>query len=83
MYTSRVAGCDNKEASAMDRMTRFQVVCMNKLHASRHRKGATMVEYGLMVALIAFVLITVVSLMGKNLLGTFTEIANNLQGKKP
>jgi pilus assembly protein Flp/PilA len=36
--------------------------------------GATAVEYGLMVALIAIVIIGAVSLVGTNLLAVFTDI---------
>ena len=41
-------------------------------------KGATAVEYGLMVALIAIVIITAVALLGDNLSGLFNEVANSL-----
>jgi pilus assembly protein Flp/PilA len=52
------------------------------LNARRdEEKGATAVEYGLMVALIAVAIIFVVSQLGTNLSGLFgnvgTEIANN------
>jgi pilus assembly protein Flp/PilA len=36
--------------------------------------GATMVEYGLMVALIAVVLIAVVTLVGQSLSGMFNDV---------
>ena len=38
-------------------------------------RGATAVEYGLMVALIAVVIITAVSLLGNNLSTTFNNVA--------
>lgn len=38
-------------------------------------EGATMVEYGLMVALIAVVCLTAVSLLGTNLRAIFDQIA--------
>ena len=41
-------------------------------------KGATAVEYGLLVALIAAVLITVVTLLGARIQGTFQSIVNAL-----
>jgi pilus assembly protein Flp/PilA len=41
-------------------------------------KGATAVEYGLMVALIAAVIITAVALIGTNLDTLFTDVANSL-----
>ncbi|SDK85936.1 pilus assembly protein Flp/PilA [Cryobacterium psychrotolerans] len=40
--------------------------------------GATAVEYGLMVSLIAVVIITAVALIGTNLDTMFTGVANNL-----
>jgi len=42
----------------------------------RKDRGATAVEYGLMVALIAVVIITAVTLLGTRLDGMFTQIAN-------
>jgi pilus assembly protein Flp/PilA len=41
-------------------------------------EGATAVEYGLMVALIAVVIIGAVALIGTNLNGLFTKVAGNL-----
>ncbi|GGU74654.1 Flp family type IVb pilin [Lentzea flava] len=41
-------------------------------------RGATAVEYGLMVALIAIVIIAAVTLLGQNLLALFQEIADAL-----
>ncbi len=41
-------------------------------------RGATAVEYGLMVALIAIVIIAGVTLLGTNLLALFNEIAGKL-----
>jgi pilus assembly protein Flp/PilA len=38
-------------------------------------EGATMVEYGLMVALIAAVCVTTVTTLGKNISGLFTTIS--------
>ena len=40
--------------------------------------GATAVEYGLMVALIAVVIITAVSLVGTNLTAVFNDAAGHL-----
>ncbi len=40
------------------------------------KKGATMVEYGLLVALIAVVLIFIIGFLGQQLQVTFTNIAN-------
>ena len=44
----------------------------------KNEKGATAVEYGLMVGLIAVVIIAAVTLLGNRLNGLFTTIANAL-----
>ncbi len=44
----------------------------------REEEGATAVEYGLMVALIAVVVITAVALIGTRLNIVFTGVANTL-----
>ena len=45
-----------------------------------HRKdnGATAVEYGLLVGLIAAVIITIVALLGKQITALFTDITDGL-----
>ena len=45
----------------------------------RDESGATAIEYGLIAALIAVVVISAVSLVGKNLSTTFTTISGNLK----
>jgi len=40
--------------------------------------GATAIEYGLLAALIAVVIIGEVKAVGTNLSGKFTDVANNL-----
>jgi pilus assembly protein Flp/PilA len=42
----------------------------------RDDRGATAVEYGLMVALIAAVIVTAVTLIGTNLTSVFNTVAN-------
>lgn len=42
------------------------------------RKGVTAMEYGLIAALVAVVIITAVGLVGTNLTGIFNRIANSL-----
>ena len=49
-------------------LTKLFVKCQNE-------EGATAVEYGLMVALIAVVIIAGVTLLGDNLLALFNQIA--------
>jgi pilus assembly protein Flp/PilA len=54
---------------------------MNNLFARfvRDESGATAIEYGLIAALIAVVVIGAVQLVGSNLSGTFTTVANNIK----
>lgn len=42
-------------------------------------RGATAVEYGIMVALIAAVIITVVTLLGANLSSMFASVATDIK----
>ena len=46
----------------------------------KDEQGATAVEYGLLVALIAVVIIAGVSLLGTKLNTTFTDVANTIGG---
>ena len=41
--------------------------------------GATAIEYGLIAALIAVVVITAVTTIGENLRGTFNNVANSVK----
>ena len=50
-------------------LAKFQVVLQNP------QRGATAVEYGLMVALIAVVIIVAVTLLGTNLSSLFNTVA--------
>jgi len=45
----------------------------------RDESGATAIEYGLIAALIAVVIITAVTTVGTNLSGTFNTVANSLK----
>ena len=44
----------------------------------KDESGATAIEYGLIAALIAAVIITAVTAIGTNLSGTFTTISNKV-----
>ena len=46
-------------------------------------RGATAVEYGIMVALIAVVIIVAVTLLGKNLTTMFQGVANSVPTTAP
>jgi pilus assembly protein Flp/PilA len=45
----------------------------------KNDRGATAVEYGLIVALIAVVIIVAVALLGNNLLGIFNKVASSVK----
>jgi pilus assembly protein Flp/PilA len=49
-----------------------------KFQLARREAGATAVEYGLMVALIALVIIAAVALLGGNLSGIFDRTAQSV-----
>jgi pilus assembly protein Flp/PilA len=44
----------------------------------KDEEGATAVEYGIMVALIAIVIIAAVTLLGENLSKTFSSVASEM-----
>lgn len=44
----------------------------------KNESGATAIEYGLIAALIAVAIIAAASLIGTNLSGTFSNVADNL-----
>ncbi|KAA1379672.1 Flp family type IVb pilin [Aeromicrobium fastidiosum] len=50
------------------------------LQSRRDEKGATAVEYGLLVALIAAVIVVAVALLGTKVTGAFTSITDQLPG---
>jgi pilus assembly protein Flp/PilA len=58
----------------LSQLVKFQV----KVAALRSDRGATAVEYGLMVALIAMVIIAAVSLLGGNLSTLFHSVATSV-----
>ncbi|HSX66648.1 Flp family type IVb pilin [Nocardioides sp.] len=56
-------------------MTEYFVRLVNFMTMPREEeKGATAVEYGLLVALIAAIIIGVVTLLGQNIMGAFTDV---------
>jgi pilus assembly protein Flp/PilA len=58
----------------LSQLVKFQV----KVAALRSDRGATAVEYGLMVALIAVVIIVAVAAIGTNLSTLFTKVATSV-----
>jgi pilus assembly protein Flp/PilA len=61
-------------------VVKFQSVINSRV--AREDTGATAVEYGLIVGLIAVVIIAGVTLLGTNLKDMFTNIAGNLPSGK-
>jgi len=59
-------------------MLSYLVKLQVKAAALRDERGATAVEYGLMVALIAIVIIVAVSLLGSNLSSLFNKVAGSV-----
>ena len=51
------------------------------LHARSDETGATAVEYGIMVALIAVVIIVAVTLLGSTVRETFSQVQCSVSGK--
>lgn len=62
--------------SALVSMIAFVAGVKNRL--TGEEKGATMVEYGLMVALIAVVVIAALLILGPAIANLFTGVAGNL-----
>lgn len=58
----------------LSQLVKFQV----KVAALRSDRGATAVEYGLMVALIAMVIIVAVKAVGTNLTTLFNNVATSV-----
>jgi pilus assembly protein Flp/PilA len=58
----------------LSRLVKLQI----KAAALRNDRGATAVEYGLMVGLIAIVIIFAVTALGTNLNGLFTRVSTSV-----
>jgi pilus assembly protein Flp/PilA len=63
-----------KGTEMLSALVKFQA----KVAALRSDRGATAVEYGLMVALIAIVIIVAVTVLGKNLSTLFSTVATSV-----
>jgi pilus assembly protein Flp/PilA len=59
----------------LEKLHFMTIMFLGDLKSRRDEKGATAVEYGLMVALIAVVIIGAVTLLGNNLNTMFNRIA--------
>ncbi|AIY17154.1 Flp family type IVb pilin [Pimelobacter simplex] len=61
-------------------MIQYLQILLNARLAKMDERGATAVEYGLLVALIAAVIIGAVVILGGKLNNAFTEVNNSLNG---
>lgn len=59
-------------------MIQYLNILLNARLAKMEDRGATAVEYGLLVALIAIVIIVAVTLLGNNLKDLFNETASSI-----
>ena len=59
-------------------MVQYLQILLNARFAKMEERGASAVEYGLLVALIAAVIIGVVTTLGTTLQGKFTDVTNQL-----
>ena len=57
------------------------LIAVTQYRLKEEQKGATAVEYGLMVGLIAVVIIAAVTLLGDNLKAMFESIAGSVKPK--
>ena len=67
----------------IEKLQFMTIMLVNDLKAKRdevNERGATAVEYGLMVALIAVVIITAVTTLGTNLSEKFTSVGTSVKG---
>ena len=58
----------------IEKLQFMTIMLINDVKAKRDERGATAVEYGLMVALIAVVIIAAVTTLGTNLNTKFTSV---------
>lgn len=62
----------------LEKIQFMTLMFVHDLKAKRDDRGATAVEYGLLVALIAAVIVTIVGTVGQDVLTAFTTIADAL-----
>ena len=62
----------------MNTLMNTYVRVANALAAARDERGATAVEYGLIVALIAAIIIGIVATLGQSVSENFQKVENNL-----
>ena len=73
-------GSEPTYREGFSRMLKLYVTAANAVHSMLHRddRGATAVEYGLIVALIAAVIIGVVATLGKQVADAFSTVSSGM-----
>ena len=64
----------------LEKIQFMTIMLVNDIKAKRDERGATAVEYGLMVALIAVAIIVAVRALGVSLSGLFTSVGGSIGG---
>jgi pilus assembly protein Flp/PilA len=59
-------------------MTKIYCAVMSRLNTLKSKKGQTLVEYGLILALVSIVVIAVLTLLGGQLKNIFSKITSTL-----
>ncbi|MCX6401150.1 MAG: Flp family type IVb pilin [Propionibacteriales bacterium] len=59
-------------------MVQYLTILLNARLAKMDERGATAVEYGLLVALIAAVIVGVVAILGDNLKSAFSDVNDSI-----
>jgi len=67
----------------IEKLQFMTIMLINDVKAKRDERGATAVEYGLMVALIAVVIIGAVTALGGNLKGMFESVSGSIDAVQP
>ncbi len=62
----------------LEKLQLMAIMLINDAKTKRDERGATAVEYGLMVALIAIVIIAAVTLLGNKISSLFNEAATTI-----
>ena len=63
-------------------MIQYLSILLNARLAKSDERGATAVEYGLLVALIAAAIVAVVFLLGDDIQGAFDKVENSIDGSQ-
>jgi pilus assembly protein Flp/PilA len=81
LHASTFVGFRSERKGGENNMTKFLFAVHSRwTELKNNERGATAVEYGIMVALIAVVIIAAVWAIGQNLNGTFGEVNTCLEG---